>query len=180
MPSQAPEEDLIMRQPMKKMLFGLCMVSAVALATPAMATTVVSAPTAIGCNFAPLSPSADSCAGYYDMNAFSNSTADVSLQQNAIDLLLGAGNYTVNYNALVGAGDVVSAGDLTALNALLAGAGGQVLLGIHWGNVPDGSGPSYGNVSGFYLWNNPTTGSIQLTNSGGFSDAVLYRSTAAV
>ena len=115
------------------------------------------------------------------MNVFSNSTADVTAQQNAIDLLLGAGAYTVNYTALVGAGDVVSGGDLTALNALLAGAGGQVLLGIHWGNVPDPAGATaYGNVSGFYLWNNATAGSIHLTSTGGYSDAVLYKATAAV
>jgi hypothetical protein len=166
-----------MRNSMKMMLLAFGAVSMTAIATPAMATTVVSAPTAIGCNFAPLSPAADSCAGYYDQNVFSNSTADVTAQQNAIDLLLGPGNYTVDYNALVGAGDVISGGDLAALNALLAGASGQVLLGIHWGNVPDGAGPSYGNVSGFYLWNNAAPGTIQLTDSGGFSDAVLYRST---
>ena len=68
-------------------------------------------------------------------------------------------------------------GSSEAKVALLAGASGQVLLGIHWGNVPDGAGPSYGNVSGFYLWNNAAPGTIQLTDSGGFSDAVLYRST---
>lgn len=166
---------------MKKILIALSAVGAVALATPAIAdTTIVSAPSAVGCNFAPLSPASDSCAGYYNQNVFSNTTADVTAQQNAINLLVGTGNYTVDYNGLKAGGDVIGGGDVAALNALLATAGGQVLLGVHWGNVPDGNGPNYGNVSAFYLWNNAAAGSIHLTSTTGFSDAVLYRATGAV
>jgi hypothetical protein len=158
---------------MKKIVLALCASAAVGLSTPAMATIEVSAPTAVGCASGPLAPPADKCAGYYDNNQFSNS--NVGAQQSAIDLLLGAGNYTVNWNALVNAGLVVSGSDLTALNNLLATAGGQVVLGLHWGNVPGDAG----NVSAFYLWNNATTGSIHLTNTQGYSNAVLYRSVPA-
>lgn len=159
---------------MKKVILGVLATAAVALASPAYATIEVSAPTNVGCANGPLAPPADKCAGYYDNNQFNNN--NVGAQQSAIDLLLGAGNYTVNWNALSGAGLVVSGSDLTALNNLLANAGGQVVLGLHWGNVP---GPA-GNVSAFYLWNNATPGSIHLTNTEGYSNAVLYRSTAAV
>jgi PEP-CTERM motif len=145
-----------------------------AIATPAYATIEVSAPTAVGCATGPLAPPADKCAGYYDNNQFSN--ANVGAQQGAIDLLLGAGNYTVDWNALVNAGHVVSGSDLTALNNLLAGAGGQVLLGLHWGNVPGAAG----NVSAFYLWDNAALGSIHLTDTQGYSNAVLYTSGGAV
>lgn len=159
---------------MKKILVALGAMGAVALASPAYATIEVSAPTAVGCASGPLAPPADKCAGYYDNNQFSNS--NVAAQQGAIDLLLGTGNYTVDWNALIGAGLVVSGSDLTALNNLLANAGGQVVLGLHWGNVPGEAG----NVSAFYLWDNAAVGSIHLTNTQGYSNAVLYRSTGAV
>jgi hypothetical protein len=159
---------------MKKMILALCATGAVALASPAYATIEVSSPTNVGCSTSPLAPPADTCAGYYDKNQFSNT--NVGAQQSAIDLLLGAGNYTVDWNALNDAGLVVSGGDLNALNALLANAGGQVLLGLHWGNVPG----AYGNVSAFYLWDNAAAGSIHLTDTQGYSNAVLYRSTGAV
>jgi len=159
---------------MKKIVLALCAAGTVALASPAYATVEVSAPTAVGCASGPLAPPADKCAGYYDNNQFS--MANVGAQQSAIDLLLGAGNYTVDWNALTGAGLVVSGSDLTALNNLLANAGGQVVLGLHWGNVPG----SAGNVSAFYLWDNATAGSIRLTDTQGYSNAVLYRSTHAV
>src|ERR1041384_7616511 len=107
---------------MKKILFALCATGAVALASPAYATVVVSAPTNVGCATGPLAPPADKCAGYYDNNKFSN--ANVGAQQGAIDLLRGAGNYTVDWNALTTAGLVVSGGDVNALNNLLANAGG--------------------------------------------------------
>ena len=48
-----------------------------------------------------------------------------------------------------------------------------MLLGLHCGNVPNGSG----NVSAFYLWDNAKVGSISLTNTGGYSGAVRYWST---
>jgi hypothetical protein len=159
---------------MKKTILAFCATGAVALSTPAYATIEISSPTNVGCATAPLAPPADKCAGYYDKNQFSNT--NVAAQQSAIDLLLGGGNYTVDWNALKDAGLVVSGSDLSALNDLLANAGGQVLLGLHWGNVPG----SYGNVSAFYLWDNAAVGSIRLTNTDGYSNAVLYRSTAAV
>ena len=159
---------------MKKILFALCATGAVALASPAYATVEVSAPTNVGCATGPLAPPADKCAGYYDNNQFSN--ANVGAQQDAIDLLLGAGNYTVDWNALTTAGLVVSGSDVNALNNLLANAGGQVLLGLHWGNVPGAEG----NVSAFYLWDNAAVGSIHLTDTQGYSNAVLYRATGAV
>jgi hypothetical protein len=77
---------------------------------------------------------------------------------------------------LTSAGLVVSGSDLSALNNLLANAGGQVVLGLHWGNVP---GPQ-GNVSAFYLWDNAAVGSIHLTDTQGYSNAVLYRTSGAV
>ena len=156
---------------MKKIILALSAIGAAAVATPASATIEVSAPTSVGCASGPLAPPADKCAGYYDDNQFS--MANVGAQQNAINLLLGAGNYTVDWNALVGAGKVVSGSDLTALNNLLATAGGQVVLGLHWGNVPGAAG----NVSAFYLWDNATAGSIRLTDTQGYSNAVLYRAT---
>jgi hypothetical protein len=163
---------------MKKIVLALWAMGAVTLASPAYATVVVSAPTNVGCATGPLAPPADKCAGYYDNNQFSN--ANVGAQQGAIDLLLGAGNYTVDWNALTNAGLVVSGGDVNALNNLLANAGGQVLLGLHWGNVPESGNASYANVSAFYLWDNATPGSIHLTDTQGYSNAVLYRATGAV
>jgi hypothetical protein len=159
---------------MKKIILAFCAMGSVALASPAYATIEVSAPTNVGCATGPLAPPADKCAGYYDNNQFS--TANVGAQQSAIDLLLGAGNYTVDWNALTSAGLVVSGSDVNALNNLLANAGGQVLLGLHWGNVPGAEG----NVSAFYLWDNAAVGSIHLTDTQGYSNAVLYRATGAV
>lgn len=158
---------------MKKIVLAFCATAAVTLASPAMATEVVSAPI-VGCDTAPLDPTADKCAGFYDKNQFSE--ANVGQQQDAINLLLGNSSYTVDWTALKNAGLVVSGSDVGALNKLLASAGGQVILGFHWGDVPG----TYGNVSAFYLWNNVTPGSIQLTDTHGYSNAVLYRSTAAV
>ncbi len=157
---------------MKKLFFLSCVTAAASLATPAMATVEVSAPTSVGCATGPLAPPANSCAGYYSQNAFNNSDTDIDRQQDAIDLLLGEGNYTVDWNALVDAGLVVTS--LTELNNLLTGAGGQVLIGLHWGNVPG----AYGNVSGFYLWDDAAPGSIHLTDTQGWSNAVLYRVAA--
>lgn len=163
---------------MKKILLALCATGAVTLASPAYATVEVGGE--VGCATAPLNPGADKCDGYFSNNVLSNSAADVAAQQSALDALLGAGNYTVDFNALKDAGLVVSGGDLTALNNLLANAGGQVVLGIHWGNVPESGNTPYGNVSAFYLWDSATAGSIHLTDTQGYSNAVLYRSTPAV
>jgi hypothetical protein len=110
------------------------------------------------------------------MNLLGGSPADVTAQQNAIQLLPGFSTFTVDWTALTNANDIVSNGDVTALNNLLANAGGQVLVGFHWGNVPG----SAGNVSSFYLWNNVGTGAIHLTNTDGWSNAVLYTSGAPV
>nr|WP_314445547.1 PEPxxWA-CTERM sorting domain-containing protein [uncultured Sphingomonas sp.] len=159
---------------MKTLTLAIVALGAATLASPASATFEVTSGANIGCSTAPLAPGADKCAGYYAKNQFSNKTANVALQQGAVDLLLGTGNYTVDWNALQDAGKVVSGSDTAALSKLLAGAGGQVLLGLHWGNVP---GP-HQNVSAFYLWNNAAIGSIALTDADGYSNAVLYRSTA--
>ena len=72
---------------MKKVVLALCAMGSVTLATPAYATVEVSAPTSVGCATGPLAPPADTCAGYYSNNQFSN--ANVGAQQSAIDLLLG-------------------------------------------------------------------------------------------
>lgn len=159
---------------MNKLLLTVAAAGLAALAAPASATTVMG--TLTGCAGAPISPSADKCVGYYDDNQFSQT--NVTQQQDAINLLLGVTGTTIDWNALKDAGKVVSGSDVNALNALLATAGGQVILGIHWGNVPDAPANQYGNVSAFYLWNNVALGSIKLTDTGGYSNAVLYRSTA--
>ncbi|UUR08953.1 PEPxxWA-CTERM sorting domain-containing protein [Sphingomonas glaciei] len=159
---------------MKTFSLSIAAIAAATFATPASATVEVTTGATTGCSAGPIAPSADKCAGYYSNNQFSNQSDNVALQQSAINALLGAGNYTVDFNALVANGKVVSDKDLTALGNLLATAGGQVLLGFHWGNVP---GPQ-GNVSAFYLWNNVPAGSIRLTDTGGYSNAVLYRATA--
>lgn len=158
----------------RKVAIGATLATAALVPSPASATTEVGSAT--GCANGPLTPAADFCAGYFSNNQFSGNSTDVAAQQNAINLLLGAGNYTVNWTSLINAGQVVSGSDLNALNNLLAGAGGQVLLGLHWGNVPGAAG----NVSAFYLWNDVTPGSIHLTDTQGYSNAVLYRATAAV
>ncbi|URD61539.1 PEPxxWA-CTERM sorting domain-containing protein [Sphingomonas sp. KRR8] len=161
----------------RKTAVGAVFAIAALAATPASATTEVPVTgTLTGCATGPIAPPADKCAGYFSGNDFSNLSSDVSMQQSAINALLGNTSYTVDFNALKDAGLVVSGSDLNALNNLLAGAGGQVLLGLHWGNVPGAAG----NVSAFYLWNNATPGSIHLTDTQGYSNAVLYRATAAV
>jgi hypothetical protein len=159
---------------MKTLLLSLTAIATAAVATPAAATVEVSNGANVGCSSGPLAPPADKCAGYYSDNQFSAQTGNVALQQSAIDLLLGEGKYTVDFNALKDAGKVVSGSDVDAFNKLVASAGGQVLIGLHWGNVP---GPQ-GNVSAFYLWDNVATGAIRLTDTQGYSNAVLYRSTA--
>ena len=157
---------------MTKLTYALAAVATLAIAAPASATVEVGSST--GCASGPLAPTADKCAGYFSGNLMSGQSGDVAQQQNAINQLIGAGQYTVNWNALQAAGKIVSASDLDALNALLATAGGQVLLGFHWGNVP---GPQ-GNVSAIYLWDNVKMGDIRLTDNQGYSNAVLYRSAA--
>jgi hypothetical protein len=159
---------------MNKLALTLAALGFAAIAAPASATVEVSGSPNTGCASAPFTPGADKCAGYYDKNQFSGETGNVALQQSAVNLLLGNDSLTVDWNALKDAGKVVSGSDVEALKGLLATAGGQVLLGLHWGNGPD----SAGNVSAFYLWDNAKLGSISLTNTGGYSNAVLYRSTA--
>lgn len=157
---------------MTKLAFTLAALGLATIAAPASATVEVG--TSTGCASGPLAPTADKCAGYFSGNTMNGQKDDVAQQQNAINQLLGAGQYTVDWNALQAAGKVVSGSDLNALNALLANAGGQVLLGFHWGNVP---GPQ-GNVSAIYLWNNVKAGDIRLTDTQGYSNAVLYRAAA--
>ena len=157
---------------MNKLALTLAAIGIAAITAPASATVEVGS--GAGCSSAPFAPSADKCAGYYDDSLFNNKTDNVALQQSAVDLLLGSGNLTVDWNALKDAGKVVSGSNVNLLNGLLADAGGQVLLGLHWGNVPGAAG----NVSAFYLWDNAKLGSISLTNADGYSNAVLYRSTA--
>lgn len=159
-----------------KFALALAALGTLTIATPAAATIEVAGSGNTGCATAPLAPGADKCVGFYSGNEFSGKAANVALQQSAINLLLGAGNLTVDWNALKNAGKVVSNSDVDKLNELLATAGGQVLLGLHWGNVPGDAD----NVSAFYLWDNVKVGTISLTNTGGYSNAVLYRSAAAV
>ena len=165
------------QNPMRRILMASFLaVASASFATSAYATVEVSAPTNVGCASGPLAPPADYCAGYYSMNLLGGSPADITAQQNAIRLLPGFSSFTVDWTALTNAGDIVSNGDVTALNNLLSTAGGQVLIGFHWGNVPGADG----NVSAFYLWNNAATGSIHLTNTEGWSNAVLYTAKPAV
>jgi hypothetical protein len=157
---------------MTKLTYALAAVATLAIAAPASATVEVGSST--GCASGPLAPTANKCAGYFSGNTMSGQSGSVAEQQAAINQLIGAGQYTVDWNALQAAGKVVSGSDLNALNALLANAGGQVILGFHWGNVP---GPQ-GNVSAIYLWDNVRAGDIRLTDTQGYSNAVLYRSAA--
>jgi len=160
---------------MKKLLLTLAALGTAATAAPASATVEVTTGSTVGCASGPLAPPAAKCAGYFSGNEFSGKADNVALQQRAIDLLLGgSGKYTVEWNALKEAGKVVSRSDVGAFNALMANASGPVLLGLHWGNVPGGQG----NVSAFYLWDNAAAGSIKLTDTQGYSNAVLYRSAA--
>jgi hypothetical protein len=164
-----------MRRVLKIALATAVLGFAAAAATPANATVEVSSSPNTGCATGPLAPPADYCAGYYSDNLLSGSPADLASQQTAIQLLPGFSSFTVDsalWNSLVAGGLKADNGNLTDLNNLLAGAGGQVLLGLHWGNVP---GDPYQNVSAFYLWNNAAPGSIHLTNTTGWSNAVLYR-----
>ncbi|WP_114227855.1 MULTISPECIES: PEPxxWA-CTERM sorting domain-containing protein [Sphingomonas] len=166
----------------RKAAIGAVFAIAAFAATPASATVEVGSN--VGCSTAPVAPPADKCAGYFTGNTFNNSGASVAQQQSAIDSLIGAGNYTVNYNALVSAGNVFStstdANAFAHLQTALASLSGNVILGIHWGNVPESGNIPYGNVSGVYLWNSATLGTLNLTSSSGFSDAVIYRATPAV
>jgi len=164
----------------RSVAIGAAFASAALVAAPASATVEVGSN--VGCSTAPLAaPGATTCAGYYSGNSFNNSPASVTEQQSAINLLVSG--YVVNYNQLVSNGQVFSTStDPNAyanFQAALANLSGNVILGIHWGNVPDRP-DVYGNVSGFYLFNNATAGSISLTTSAGFSDGVIYRATPAV
>ncbi|WP_426267649.1 PEPxxWA-CTERM sorting domain-containing protein [Sphingomonas sp. LHG3443-2] len=157
---------------MNKLSLALAALGLAAVAAPASATVEVGSST--GCANGPLAPTADKCAGYFSGNTMSGQKDSVAEQQAAINQLIGAGQYTVDWNALQAAGKIVTGSNLNDLNKLLATAGGQVILGFHWGNVP---GPQ-GNVSAIYLWNNVKAGDIRLTDTQGYSNAVLYRAAA--
>ena len=54
---------------------------------------------------------------------------------------------------------------------------GEVIIGVHWGNIPDPNA-AQGNVTVFWLFNLTTpTNFITLTNTQGWSNAVLYETS---
>jgi len=165
---------------MNKLLRALCAASVFASATPLFATTV---PTT--CNPSSLSlivPNASACAGYYSGNVLNGSPTDVASQQAALASL----GYTFNgnFSALSTGGMVITSlinGNQLSWNGM--DLVGPTYIGIHWGNVPDGTinplnNGTAGNESVFYLVNMPGQTFITLPNTQGFSNAVLYATGA--
>jgi hypothetical protein len=150
----------------KYLLAAAVLAGATALATPAAASEPIT------CNPGSLSlfsPAATSCVGYYDGNVFSNSSADVTTQTNALNALgLTFTNFN-DYTKIALTGGVSTQMDFgTALT-------GVTVIGIHWGNIPDNTAPNGGNVSAFLVFNFATpTDVISILNNQGISDAVLY------
>jgi uncharacterized protein YceK len=127
-----------------------------------------------GCSTTLTSPDASACTGYYAGNILDGNSTDIAIQQQAIADLPGSFTWDGNWNALVNGGDVITT--LTNGNELDFGQAlfGQVILGVHYGNVPDPNA-SQGNVTVFWLFNlTAPTNFISLDNTQGWSNAVLY------
>jgi hypothetical protein len=166
---------------MKRIVFALCATSALAFASPAYATTEVGSQTGCADSGSPVHPNADKCAGYYSGNELSNSPADLASQNEALNALLGITTSNVDFDALSAAGKVIESSNgqtLQDLYNLVAGMTGQVIIGFHWGNVPDsGSGNPglYGNVTAFYLWTSFDSSAFNVTPTDGWSNAAVYQ-----
>lgn len=120
------------------------------------------------------SPAATDCVGYYSGNVLDNKSADVTTQTNALAAL---GFTFTDFNNYPKIGLTPSITDINFGTPL----SGIVVIGVHWGNVPDstfnpGNNGNVGNVTGFFEFNLGSTpvSSIALTNSQGISGAVLY------
>ena len=140
------------------------------------AASMASAATVVAPCDVNLVASATDCSGYYDGNLLGGSADKIADQKTAIDSL--SSNFVFNGNwAAVDRTKVLT---LTGPNADLIDFGqtlfGETIIGIHFGNV---AGPA-GNVTGFYLLDFGSTGSqtIQLNSPGGFSNAVLFTTSA--
>ena len=120
---------------------------------------------------------ADACSGYYSGNLLGGSGKKIAAQQTGVAAL--PSDFTFN-----GDWSAVDATKITALggsgaNTLDFGQTlyGETIIGIHFGNVagaPKGGGQ--GNVTGFWSFDFGAAGAtgIELTNTRGFSNAVLY------
>lgn len=136
------------------------------------------------------SPAAINCVGYYRGNILDNSggntnppTGDVATQIAALGQLDPSFTFTSfnNYPKLSNLNPLTTTG-LTFLDSSNNPITlfGTVLIGVHWGNVPDSTvNPNNngrtGNVTGFFEFNltSPIT-TISLNDSQGISDSVLY------
>jgi hypothetical protein len=152
-------------------LSGLLTLMSLFMTAPAQAATVIydctaSSPSALTI----VNPNADACAGFYSNNLFSASNA--ADQQAAINSLPGISGYVVNWSVLDPTYKIDAPATPFDFGVPLSG---KVIIGAHWGNYPDTSPGTLGNVSVFWLWNNYTASSFPtLSNTGGWSDAVLY------
>jgi PEP-CTERM motif len=131
-------------------------------------------------------PDAIACAGYYSGNVLNGSAADILNQQNAIASLPGTFTWDGNWSALANASNpyfVLDSDSGTANPGLTSGNQlnfgqtlfGTVIIGAHWGNIPEDTPGNLGNVSVFWLFNLTTpTNFITLDNTQGWSNAALY------
>lgn len=149
----------------------LGMAGVLAAAQPALALTQVQA-----CDPALTSPAATACSGYYDGNLFGGSSAKIADQQAGVAALPSAFTFDGNWGAIDPAFKVTA---LTGGNVIDFGQKlfGETIVGAHFGNV---AGPA-GNVSVFWQFDFGTIGAtgVTLTNTQGFSNAVLYTTSAA-
>jgi hypothetical protein len=138
-----------------------------------------------GCSDTLTNPNASACTGYYTGNILNGSSTDITNQQNAIAALPGTFTWNGDWNALATASNpyfVLDSDTNTANPGLTNGNElnfgqtlfGEVIIGAHYGNVPDPNATS-GNVSVFWLFNFTTpTDFITLANTQGWSNAALY------
>lgn len=157
--------------------------ASLSIAAPALASPPPPDGTLLGgCSNTLTNPNATACTGYYAGNILNGSSTDITNQQNAIAALPGSFTWDGDWNALVNNNLVITS--LSGPNSDQLNFGetllGEVIIGVHFGNVPDPNA-SQGNVSVFWLFDFTTpTSFITLTNTQGFSNAAIYEDGGGV
>lgn len=164
---------------------GMIAATVASLATAVTAQAQVYDPDGTGGNpaciltptiFTSITPTA--CVGFFDKNSMQFGTgATIVSTGNTADAyttlnLLGYNPASTSYKVLE---KIESWNGLANFGTTMYGL---TIVGIHWGNYPDGSGGSIGNVSAFYLFDaGAGINNVGLINTGGVSNAsVIYTS----
>jgi hypothetical protein len=152
-------------------LRALPLAMAAATATPALAA----APTTCSGYATTIINGWTSCAGFYDMNVFSNSAAHVGKQVEAVTFL--GGCFDGDFDALFGFGSLGDGSNGARTIEFGKKFYGQTIVGAHFGNV-GAPNDAFGNVSVFYKFDFGMAGadSIDFVQSRGLSNLYVYGS----